>query len=192
MSRLGIAIAALSLLAVSVTAVAGSGSAGVATGLAMVDEYLGALRAEGTPADSERIKLLEMQRQQILESVEQISTDVGIAAADLGSEPSGTAQWDTGEVECEAMQPFTDALSNEETLRCLVIPRTDKSHLMVYLTVSGRALAIRIPAEGQPQTESVSIPKLPSLATANLQLDGDGTIHVADIALSTSGWLVGP
>jgi hypothetical protein len=162
---------------------------GTETGLRMVDEELRELRARGFTDQDERLRLLESERRAILEAQADPGPQAGgeqpVGAPDpsLGSVPAG-------EVQCEAIPPFTEGADLSDA-RCVSVPRAAE-RLFAFITPRGSGLAVSFGDQGA-SAHRVTIPVVPDLARAALSVDGEGAIHVVVDGvevqvIETSGW----
>lgn len=152
---------------------AGSAQDARLVGLAMVDDQLDAVREAGVPDSSERILLLEAERQRILDSVREVPVDPAIAAKELGGART-ERRWDPeGEVPCEPMRPHTDVLGSAKTVRCVSVMASNGDLTVTYLTSGGRALQVISDADGMGvQSQMISIPVIPDLDIAEISVSG--------------------
>jgi hypothetical protein len=186
---IGTALGAL-VLALYGMAIAGGASseteAGAEKAIGWISADIRTLEESGFTDADEKLRLLEEERQRILD-----------AEKNPGSEPtpeppekvSGVGDVVKGEVECEAWPPFTGQLDLSGA-RCVSVPRTN-SRLFAFLTPRAIALVIEVTADGVSPRE-VSIPRLSDLENAAIEVDGTGAIHVevqgAENVISTDGW----
>jgi hypothetical protein len=168
----------------------GSSAPGAEEALLQVRSQIDQLGSAAVTGQGERLQLLETERQRLLDAIQNPGPATDGDSATTATRSEG-AKWvaDEGEVECEAMPPFT----NDRDLagaRCVSIARPSGAALFVFLTPRSVALVITYTTDGVSD-RLVIIPPLPDLAEASLSVDG-GDIHVResgqDLLISTVVW----
>ena len=149
---------------------------GAQTALEWVREEIDELRHLGLTDGDEKLELLEVEEEALLQAIENPEGLVDDLEADDIKALEGP-RWDVGEVECEAKPGLTGEIDLTDA-RCVVVPRSDQEAIYVYLTPRGRALVVRTNVESGAEARVVDIPLLPDLASAKLSINESGAIHV--------------
>ena len=169
-------VALLISLGGAIFAAALGGVPAAETTLEWVREEIEELRQLGFTDGDEKLELLKQEEQALLRAIEDSEGLVDDLEDDDITALKGP-RWDVGEVECE---PHPGLMGDIDLTgaRCVVVPRSERVALYVYLTPRGKALVVVGDPSSGFTSHVVDIPLLSNLASAKLSIDGSGAIRV--------------